>query len=84
MIRKLAFLILILIPQYVQGQEAGVQNLKLLFISKITLLELRATINESFHLTKSWVFIDKMPGSPEKNRLLEINKKVYPQYATLY
>lgn len=43
------------------------------------LIELQSLITESKLLIKNWVYIDKLPDTPDKNRLVELHNKLYPE-----
>ena len=43
------------------------------------LIELQNLITESKLLIKNWVYIDKLPDTPDKNRLVELHNKLYPE-----
>ena len=77
--RKLILITLTLIPICLYGQDSNKENITMLYNFKINLLETKALINESFHLTQNWVFIDKQVGTPDKIKLLNINEIVFPQ-----
>ncbi|MDY0254711.1 MAG: methyl-accepting chemotaxis protein [Tenuifilaceae bacterium] len=42
------------------------------------LIELQNLVAESKLLIKNWVYIDKLPGTPDKNRLVELHNSLYP------
>lgn len=46
-------------------------------VSKLT--ELQNLISESKLLMKNWVFIDKLPNTPDKKKLMEIHDFLYPE-----
>lgn len=77
--RKIILITLTLIPICLYGQDSNKENITMFYNFKINLLETKALINESFHLTQNWVFIDKQVGTPNKIRLLEINEIVFSQ-----
>ena len=73
--RILLFLLLIFITKFSQGQVNVQQDYLFQFNTKIELLKFENLISESYHLTRSWAFIEKIADTPNKLRFLEIKEK---------
>lgn len=46
------------------------------------LIELQNLMAESKLLIKNWIYIDKLPGTPDKKRLEELHNSLYPSLAS--
>ncbi|MBO7477821.1 MAG: hypothetical protein J6U04_07810, partial [Salinivirgaceae bacterium] len=49
------------------------------YVAQKLLLECQSMVNYSHLLTKNWVFIDKIPTSPDKRALKKIHNEDYPK-----
>ncbi|MGE4289831.1 MAG: hypothetical protein AB7E36_14190, partial [Salinivirgaceae bacterium] len=62
-----------------QSQELNEKILTIYNPSTTKLQELVSMINNSYMLTKNWVFIEKQSDTPDKVKLTEIHKTDFPK-----
>jgi DNA-binding transcriptional MerR regulator len=77
---KLFLLIILqcLLAQVVTGQKKSKEILEDILILK----DLQKIVQESYYLTKNWMYIDKKTDTPDKNRLREIHNTEYKKILT--
>ncbi len=62
-----------------ESQDLNEKILNLYNPSTASLQELTTMVNNSYMLTKNWVFIEKQPDTPDKKKLIEIHQKEFPE-----
>jgi hypothetical protein len=72
--KKLLILPLFIITVSLSGQVNIEKDYDSIINTKIALIELNSLIKESCYLTRSWIFIDKQSGTPDKLIFLTIKE----------